>query len=76
MAASNGSMEEVDDLDLEDDLSPELSDQLGELLLGAAQQFNVDNPNVGLNFLHVFGGDNDFGFNPGNRYRIYEQFPL
>ena len=70
MAASNGSMEEVDDLDLEDDLSPELSDQLGELLLGAAQQFNVDNPNVGLNFLHVFGGDNDFGFNPGDEEMV------
>ena len=68
MAASNGSLD--DDVDIEDELSPELSDQLGELLLGAAQQFNVDNPNVGLNFLHVFGGDNDFGFNPGDEEMV------
>ena len=68
MAASNGSLE--DDIDIDDDLSPELSDQLGELLLGAAQQFNVENPNVALNFLHVFGGDNDFGFNPGDEEMV------
>ena len=54
--------------DLQDDenLPPDLSDQLGQLILGAAQHFNADNPNLGLNFAHVFGGDEDFGMNPGD----------
>ena len=78
MASFDGSMDE--DTVEDDELSPELSAQLGDLLLGAAQQFNV-----GLNFLQplVFGGksfyfnikktlmfniqgDEDFGFNPGD----------
>ena len=51
MASFDGSMDE--DTVEDDELSPELSAQLGDLLLGAAQQFNV-----GLNFLQplVFGG--------------------
>ena len=67
MAASNGShSDNGDKIDIDDELSPELSAQLGDLILGAAQQFNVDNPNIGLNFMQVFGGDEDFGFNPGD----------
>ena len=65
MAASNGSNNSDNNSDMEDELSPELSAQLGDLILGA-HQFNVDNPNVGINFMQVFGGDEDFGFNPGD----------
>ena len=65
MAASHDS-NDSDSHELDDELSPELSAQLGDLILGAAQQFNVDNPNIGLNFMQVFGGDEDFGFNPGD----------
>ena len=65
MASFNGASEGSSD-DMDGELSPELSAQLGDLLLDAAQQFNIDNPNVGLNFMQVFGGDEDFGFNPGD----------
>ena len=44
-----------------------LSHQLGQLILGAAQNFNADNPQFDMNFFApVFGGDEDFGFNPGD----------
>ena len=67
MAESNGSNAQAngDNIDMDDELSPELSAQLGDLILGA-HQFNVDNQNVGINFMQVFGGDEDFGFNPGD----------
>lgn len=44
-----------------------LSHQLGQLIFGAAQYFNADSPNVDVNFFApVFGGEEDFGFNPGD----------
>ena len=54
-------------MDAEADLLPlGLSHQLGQLILGAAQNFNAD-MNVDMNFFApVFGGDEDFGFNPGD----------
>ena len=56
MAAANGSTNgDMDD----EELPPELYAELGDLIL--------DNPNpVGINFMQVFGGDEDFGFNPGD----------
>jgi len=50
-----------------DQLPSGLSLQLGQLILGAAQNFNADNPQFDMNFFApVFGGDEDFGFNPGD----------
>jgi len=67
MATLNGNSDDAEDnIEMDEDLSPELSAQLGDLILGAAHQFDVDNPNIGLNFMQVFGGDEDFGFNPGD----------
>ena len=38
------------------------SNQLGQLILGAAQNFNADNPQFDMNFFApVFGGDEVFG---------------
>ena len=56
MAAANGSTNgDMDD----EELPPDLYAELGDLIL--------DNPNpVGINFMQVFGGDEDFGFNPGD----------
>jgi len=56
------------DEDLGDDQLPAgLSHQLGQLILGAAHHFNADNPNLDMNFFApVFGGDEDFGMNPGD----------
>jgi len=56
------------DVDVEEDpLPPNLSHQLGQLILGAAHHFNADNPNIDVNFFaNVFGGDEDFGMNPGD----------
>jgi len=51
----------------EDQLPPGLSHQLGQLILGAAHHFNADNPNLDINFFApVFGGEEDFGMNPGD----------
>jgi hypothetical protein len=58
-------MDEMDQM--VDQLPFGLSDQLGQLILGAAQNFNADNPQFDMNFFApVFGGDEDFGFNPGD----------
>jgi len=60
--------DEDTDEDIGDDqLPPGLSHQLGQLILGAAHHFNADNPNLDINFFApVFGGDEDFGMNPGD----------
>jgi len=57
--------ESIDD----DQLPAALSQQLGQLIMGAAQQFNAENPNLDINFFApVIGGEENFDMDPDEDY--------